>query len=154
MSSERDLQSKIAALELDAIVVDAADETFSAEIIDTLGMRNITLILTPSRAITPLTETMYIVAEDSPDGVTYTDVDEIKFLPTRNFNANGQLIFNATAPYHQTIGLTSVQRYLKIGINCTQYAQAALTMQIVVVMEAESQDFLAYDPGVTGDGMP
>jgi hypothetical protein len=158
MSLERDLQSKLAVVHAEAIAIDAVEEVFSTTVIDTKGFRNFTIVVIPSEAIAD-TDTMFVVAEDSPDAITFTDVPYYKWLPTRNISTvpAGQPLFNAQNPYYYTCGINSAQRYVKIGINCTVTArQTSISFSVFVIMESETQDFIAYDSvlAVPGDNLP
>lgn len=155
MSLERDLQSNLAVIGMASVVIDEVETLFSSTVIDTQGFRNLMVIVTPSRTIndTP-TDDFRITFEDSPDNVTFTAVNESKVLPTRNYDANGQLIFTAETPYETTYGLTSVERYIKIGVVGTT-VPVACTFALEVVMEAEDKAFHDYDPNyVPVDGLP
>lgn len=155
MSLDRDIQSKIAVLHPENITVgQGAATVYSADIIDTLGFRNIIISPVPERAIT-VGDDLRIAIQDSPDGITYTAVGHWKELPTRNVDlTNGELLFNALNPYYQTFGVTSVQRYLRIGVTNVAGTFAGAGIGFTVIMESEGQDFLSYDPTITGDGMP
>jgi hypothetical protein len=155
MSLERDLQADSAVIELEDIVLSEAGTVYSTTIIDTQWFRNFMVIVKPSREIDEDTavDDLRIVFRDSPDAVTYTAVSQGKVLPTRNYDANGQLCFNAIAPYEQTFGLTSVERYIEVGILGT-VVDSAITFEVLVVMQPEQKDFQDYDPGVVTDGLP
>lgn len=158
MSLERDLQSKLAVVGCEALTIDQVEEIFSTTIIDTQGFRNLTLLVVPSAAIGD-TDTMTIVAEDSPDAITYTDIPYYKWLPTRNIVTvpAGSRMFNANAPFYFTCGIDNAQRYIKVGVNCTVYGrQQSLTFTIFAIMESENQDFIEYDSvvAVPGDNLP
>ena len=161
MSLERDLQSKIAVLHPSNLTITKIEEIFSTDVIDTLGFRNFTVCITPASAL--ITGDVYqFVAEESADGITYTDVSYAKYLPTRNINYTvapyGQFLFNALNPYYLTFGLQGADRYVKIGINCTDFngRQAPLGFGLTVIMESEDQCFIAYesDVAVPGDNLP
>jgi hypothetical protein len=155
MSLERDLQSKVAAIDTDLLTF-AGATSHLAGVVDTLGFRNLVAIIIPSRAINldPSVEHFHIIGEDSPDAVTYTAIDHAKYLPTRHDLATGQLLFNGVAPYFQTIGIFSVERYVNLGVRCDTYS-APITFKLILVAESELQDFLGYDPSApAGDGLP
>ena len=155
MSLERDLQADSAVIELEDVVIDQAKTSYSTTIIDTQWFRNFMVIVKPSRTISEDTavDDLRVVFRDSPDAVTYTAVAQGKVLPTRNYDAGGQLCFNAVAPYEQTFGLTSVERYVEVGI-LGAVVDSAITFEILVVMQPEQKDFKDYDPGVVTDGLP
>lgn len=163
MSLERDMQCKIAVIDMDGVTVNEAASFASATIIDTKpntntpGFRAVQFAVEPSRVLDedPAVEAFRFMVEDSPDLITWTVVPEEKILPTRNFNAAGQLIFNAVAPYLQTFGVTSAQRYLRVSINCTVYNQVEAGFAFVAALEAENHEFVDYDPNAPlTDGNP
>lgn len=147
MSLERDMQSKIAVIDMEGVTVSEKDvAAVSTTVIDTQGFRAIQIAVEPSRELDAVTtEAFRFYAEDSPDGVTYTQVAEIKILPTRNYDADGQLIINAVAPYLQTFGITSVQRYLQIGVISTLYNQSEATFALAAALESERHEFVGYE---------
>ena len=155
MSLERDLQSDSAVIGLEDVTIDQAGTTYSTTIIDTQWFRNFMVVVKPSREIDEDTaiDDFRIVFRDSPDNVTYTAVAQGKVLPTRNFDAAGQLCFNAVAPYEQTFGLTAVERYVEVGV-IGAVVKEAITFNVLVVMQPEQKDFKDYDPGVVTDGLP
>ena len=157
MSLERDMQSKIAAIDMESVTCDSKAVTASTTIIDTLGFRAVQFVVEPSRDLNEdeTVEAFRFYVEDSPDGVTYTQVPEINILPTRNYDVDGQLIFNSVAPYLQTFGVISAERYLRVSINCTVYNQEAASFALACALEAENKDFVDYDPGAPlTDGNP
>jgi hypothetical protein len=154
MSLDRDLQSKIAVLHPEAVSIGQTGATvYSVDVVDTLGFRNIIISPTlPGDLVAG--DDLRLALQDSPDGITWTAVGLWKDLPTRHVDlTNGQLFFNALAPYYQTFGCTSVQRYLRIGVTNVAGVRTG-TITWTVIMEAENQDFLEYDPTVTGDNLP
>lgn len=155
MSLERDFQSNVAAIELEDIVIDQAKTLYSTTIIDTQGFRNFAVIVKPSRELSEDTavDDCRIIFRDSPDAVTYTAVPQGEVLPTRNFDAGGQLVFNAVAPYEQTFGLISVERYIEVGI-LAAVVDSAVTFEVDVIMQPELKAFTDYDPGFIVDGLP
>lgn len=160
MSLERDLQSKIAVVFPDAIAIAASGvEGFSATVIDTKGFRDFTVAVSPELLLEDGDE-MYLVAEDSEDGITFADVPYYKTLPTRNIpgnGINGQPLFNPIAPYVFTCGIDNARRYVRIGINCiTLKSQRSITFHFGVIMQSENQCFIAYESplAVPGDNLP
>jgi hypothetical protein len=155
VSLDRDIQSKIAVLHPETLTVGQTGATvYSADIIDTLGFRNILISPTPSRAY-GIADDVRLAIEDSPDGINWTVVGAWKELPTRNVDLNNhEQLFNALMPYYQTFGCTSVQRYLRIGVNNVAGAFGGGTIGWTVIMESELADFVAYDPTNTGDNLP
>jgi hypothetical protein len=141
---------------MEDITLSEAGTVNSATIVDTQGFRNFMVIVKPSREISEgvLVDDLRITFNDSPDNVVFTAVNEAKVLPTRNFDAAGQLCFNALAPYEQTFGLTSVARYVQVGV-IGAVVDSAITFEIEVVMQPELKAFHDYDPTyVPVDGLP
>ena len=158
MSSERDLQANTAVMiDDDAITVSQAGTSYSATIIDTYGMRNLQVVITLSRALGAIgVDDPRILFQDSPDAVTYTAVDAAKVLPTRNFDAAGQILFNPAATTNQwvqTVGLTSVARYVRVGVVATVLG-SSLTVGFGAIMQPELKAFTDYDPNFVLDLLP
>jgi len=157
--NDRDLQSKIAVIMPDVVGLTQQNKTtdvWSAFIIDMAYFRNLTIVPYPNTPYNAA-DVIHFIAQESSDLVTWVDCN-LKELPSRHADADGQLLFNATAPYYQTIGIVSTQRYIMIGCNA-EILGGARTYNIgfVGIKEAESQDFLAYDPtapAVPNDIMP
>ena len=147
MSLERDIQSKNAIIEAEGITVsEVTTPVLSTTVIDTLGFRGLTVGIEPSRELDVVaTEAFRFYAEDSPDGITYTHVDEIKILPTRNYDALGQLIINPVAPYFQTFGIISCERYVMVGAYSSVYNQSELGVAFAAALKAERTEFVGYE---------
>jgi len=160
MSLERDFQSDTAVLvNYDAsISLDQAGTSWSATVIDTIGMRNFMIAIGANREIDEdvTVDDPRIIFRDSPDGITYTAVPQGEVLPTRNFDAAGQLIFNPAATTNQwiqTFGLTSVERYVQVGVVAT-VLKAGLEVNFAVAMQPELKAFTDYDPNFAIDALP
>lgn len=147
MSLERDIQHNKPVLDVEGVTVSAKDTpVLSATVIDTQGMRGILIAVDPSRELGAVaTEAFRFYAMDSPDGVTYTQVAETKILPTRNYDADGQLIINPVAPFLQTFGIISCERYLQIGVQATAYNQSEASFALGVMFESERAEFVGYE---------
>ena len=160
MSLERDFQSDTAVVsntEAD-MSLDQAGTVWSALVIDTIGMRNFMIVLGVGREIDEdvTVDDPRIIFRDSPDGITYTAVPQGKVLPTRNFDAAGQLLFNPAATTNQwmlTYGLTSCARYVQVGIVAT-VLKAGLDVDFRVAMQPELKAFTDYDPNFAIDALP
>jgi hypothetical protein len=157
--NDRDLQSKIAVIMPDGVVVTQQNKTtdvWSTFIIDMAYFRNLTIVPYPNIAYDP-TDIVHFICQESADLVTWTDCN-LKQLPGRHVDADGQVLFNAVFPYYQTIGIVSTERYIMIGCNAEVLGAArTYTIPFVGIKEAESQDFLVYDntaPAVPPDTMP
>ena len=146
-------ESELAAVS-QSIVIDAAETTVGAAI-NTQGARTITMIVTPSRTIAAAATELFrlVVQECDTEGGTYTAVDQTKILPIRNYDASGQILFNATSPYTMTFGVVDTKEWIKVGVVCAPY-NTACTFAFNVVMSAKESPFLLYDPSVTSDGLP
>ena len=157
--NDRDLQSKIAVIMPDGVGLTQQNKTtdvWSMFIIDMAYFRNLTIVPYPNTAYNAA-DVIHFIAQESADLVTWTDCN-LKELPLRHSDPDGQLLFNATAPYYQTIGIVSTERYIMIGCNAETLGGArAYNIGFVGIKEAESQDFLNYDPtapAVPNDIMP
>jgi hypothetical protein len=129
---------------------------YSAFIIDMAYFRNLTIAVIPTVPYNDA-DIIHFICDESADGITWTDCN-LKQLPSRHVDADGQILFNAVAPYEQTIGIAMTERYIRIGAEAeTLGGQRSYSLHFVGIKEAESQDFLEYDntaPAVPNDVMP
>lgn len=151
MSADRDIQSNLAVHE-ESIVIDSKT-TFYSVAGDMRGFRAVMCALSLSRVLVPANEETRIFAEDSPDGITWTAVAFYKQLPSRNASVLGELLINGQDGWMQTVGIVSIQRYVRVGFQAVVYS-APLTIRMIGIMEPELKDFTAYDPGVPSDLRP
>lgn len=150
MSLERDKQSDLAVVVLDAVTVTEAIE-YQGAAVDTFGFRNLTFVywfgtdLADGDAIT-------LGADDSPDNVTFTALAAGHLLPTRRQAA--QTLVNPANGYQQTMGVFSADRYVRPTFDVTALESESIIINIGAIMIPELLDFTAWDPAVTGDGNP
>ena len=109
MSLERDIQSELRVTNIDTITVDQAT-AYTGTALDTQGVRGIDIVvLMADGTLTGFD--IDISFQDSPDGVTWTAVDEDKVLP-RDVDSYQILDLNDDGEY-QCWGVTSVERYIR-----------------------------------------
>lgn len=152
MSLERDQQSFTAYLKEDDLTVDIRQPiTDYSQIVDTQGFRTFTVTVEPdSLPFNDVANRIIFIAQDSPDGITWSDVSQTKIIPHRHYATAGQFLCNPIIPYIQSFGIISVERYVKVGLTAIAGCVGAY---LHISMEAELKDFIGYDPNIVLDGL-
>lgn len=156
MALERDKQYNIAPISLTDMVVLTASgaHTVTGDAVDTLGARAVTFIMIPDTL--NATDNVEFGASDSPDDVTYTEVERIKILPTSRQGDNNPLEIMPDI-YLQTFGVTSGQRYVKPTLTATAAVVGDITVTVLAILHPEltpEQRNLEVANVYPGDGLP
>ena len=157
---QRDAQSNKLIVPLGDITIAAGDATTVASV-DAKGARAVTFFIEASTPITTLVAYAEIW-ESSDDGVAdaFAPVSpKEKQLPTVlnvEYEAGqfGQLVVTPTAPYLQSIGVFSSERYVKVNIH-TDTTQV-MDFAVYAILEMETGEQTAtWNPTVSSvDGKP
>jgi hypothetical protein len=153
---QRDGQEKLAVLALTAMDVTVAGgtDTVTGDVVDTLGFKTATFVIIPD--VLDAADDIKFGAVDSPDNVTYTEVDRIKILPTsRQGDENPLEIMPGV--YAQTFGVMSNDRYIKPTLTPSAAVAADITVTVLAILQPEDRPFqenLAIANRYPGDGRP
>ena len=144
MSLERDLQSELRVTGIDTITVPSATAV-NGTALDTQGVRGIDFVVL--MADTSLTGYVITIGfMDSPDGVTWTDVDTDKILPR---DADDFVLADLDAEdRYQTWGVTSVERYLRPRLTGTTVEQS---INIVLLPIKKDENRPEIEDGIDGN---
>ena len=149
MALERDKQADIAALWLWYYQITQGG-LIQYPVVDTQGFRTITFLLGPEELIDPNDE-IEIQIWDSPDGVTWTRVPDYKLLPSED---TPKLVYQPIAPYAQSVGVVSSDRYVRLDIY-GNVVRNPMLIDAFAILEAESKAFRDFDPlSLVLDGKP
>jgi hypothetical protein len=155
MVLERDNQEIIAAVSLGLFQLETG-QTYTSGAIDTKGFRSLSFVINHAAGLLHPNNVIYLGAQESVDGLTWTQVATIKLLPSEKYPHQDLVI--PLSPYIQTMGVVCAERYIRFYINAVAVVAGEgddLTLFVMGILFPEQRAFRGWDPmALLGDGQP